>query len=514
MLRQYAQRCVLLGGGTTVLAANTSQSVDLDGGRLTINTEERKLIFTPAGSKHSELLFSVGTVSKKSYKGESYRVIKTGTWDVYDIGQKSGSNEIVMDLSMLSNMKDNYIMIKLDDLGIGWSDMETTVCIKIPAADKVVKTSYNPVEKELTVLSGKSKNSLHSAEAYEYRTSTSSWIEGEEVNEKGIVSDVFEEYLNRGATLYVRTPGSSVSRFYGDDGEESIYEIEQVLNPTDPENGPSDELCIWKTDPLPGKEIKLTIPKQANPPVVKANYVNREITLPKNSEYRVVTRENFTEDFSGYFKVGSIQKNNTNKALIKNVSDIFDENTKANSTLEVRIAADPAKKKAASKWARTVHYMYIEWNDSIVHQGINGSVGGAYIQFGGQDEDGTTSTIGPGGIEITYPHNRVWAEYGKVKKNDDYNLVSIKNTTDASAFEIVVVAKDQSLDEGIKSSKNIKKLRDRTGRVVSELKLKNIEEGSKIYIRMLGDNKTKRWEFSNYLKLGEVIYPKQSMGEE
>lgn len=122
------------------------------------------------------------------------------------------------------------------------------------------------------------------------------------------------------------------------------------------------------------------------------------------------------------------------------------------------------------------------------------------------------STIGPDGTEILRPSNGVWAEYGKVKKNDDYNLVSIKNATFGYAFEIVVVGRDQSLEEGIKSSKNIKKLR--AGRGIPELNLKNIEEGSKIYIRMLGDNKAKRWELSNYIKLGEVIYPKQSMGEE
>lgn len=543
----HVRRHLLWGGvKTTVSAADdgsiTSIKVNDFGsantlGELTLNTAERKLIFTPDNSttnpKCSELLFCVGTLIKNK-KEEELQAIKAGVWDVYDISQEPGNDEVIIDLSKLSNTKDNYLMIKVDNLeNYGGGEEDELRIIKIPAADKVTAASYNPVKKEITVETGERKSELSAADAYEYRTSSGSWNKGKDVDGYGKASGVFEEYQYQGASLYVRTPGSSCSRFLYCGRLQELAEVDywktaDPLRPRSEESSFPKEYEVYESDSFPGKEVKLTIPKQANPPALKVNYVNGKVTIPQNAEYRLVTQKyTESESVTEIFQVGEIVKNNTNAAQTIDIHDIFDDNVFDSGRLEVRIAENAAKKKAASKWARTMFFANFSWGTKhiIKKDPANKSIDAVRYRVSDNsvDEGLPNYNWDATNEDADEFYNTLWAEYGTsiVKGKEVYNTILFKNSCEGG-FDIIIAGENQDVEDALKSSKNIKKIkpavrrRNEDGDIIEEknqiLKLKNVEAGSKIYIRRSGDSKNKRWTTS-CMEFGIVQYPANSAAQ-
>ena len=151
-------------------------------------------------SQDKEMVFGTATRSRKSGKV----VFKVSAWNLYETGS---SQRAEIDLSKLSNVKDNYIAVKTDD-------MEVPVIVKIPANDKVSSVRYNGATQELEIKTGASRTSLKAASDYEWRTVYSNWQTPDETEKlaDGKVSGVFGEFQFQGGTLYIRTPGEGLSK--------------------------------------------------------------------------------------------------------------------------------------------------------------------------------------------------------------------------------------------------------------------------------------------------------------
>lgn len=309
---------VLQGTALTALAAAAWMgATSVDASAATIPTDNIK-VDTDAQSMNvktndAEVLFAVGTYSTRN------KSVKVSAWDVYDVADKTKGVDI--DLSKLSNVKDNYIVVK--------TEKADPTYIKISASLKGQKLTFNAGNRSLKI--EPKSGATNPSGKWEYRTSYGDWQDLATTNE---VADVFGGYQNQGASLYVRAKAATVSSITAID--------EKVSDAADPDK---KEISVYNAGSLPGKETKLNISKRANGPTITADYVNRTVKFKNGSTYRV-----WAADASGNYTIVTAETNApTDK---QELSDII---TATNGVIEARIPAKTENKgKAASKWARLV----------------------------------------------------------------------------------------------------------------------------------------------------------------
>ncbi len=446
-------------GAENASAAVTAADIEASG------TEQKMYV---NASQDKEMFFGTATRSRKSGKV----VFKVSSWNLYETGSNKRTE---IDLSKLSNVKDNYIAVKTDD-------MEVPVIIRIPANDKVSSVRYNGAVQELEIKTGASKTSLKAAENYEWRTVYSNWQTPDE-NQKltdGKASGVFGEFQFQGGTLYIRTPGEGLSK---------ITETADATLKDCYDAGNTDRaLKVYDAPKLPGRETKLNIAKQANGPSVSVQYAAGTLTLPKLSEYRIVTVSGGSVTIpSGVIKNESVKRGVTVGGLLSDGSE--------SGILEVRTEPNNSRKKCASKWTRIPlerpSVLETSGSDTLVSKPA-APADGVYKWGGGGIKNVTV--LGDAGASGTKPV-LVKADYQSTSKGYDIVITS----TSSENYRVAVMDKEEKPGTSA-SAKTLK--------ANSSLTLSGLKDGQVIYIRQDGNSRTKTWA-GEYTKFGTVDLPKQ-----
>jgi hypothetical protein len=480
-------------GATDANAATTSTTLNsLGSGTIAINTANQTLTYTPNTKKSTDKEVLFGVATKATSKKDSKVTFKVAAWDVYDVG----SDAITIDLSKLSNVKDNYIELRTDNAS-------APVIIKIPAVAKATKAALDASTNELTFQTGATAKSVANyAGKLEYRTAVGSWADFAEVADGKVAADALVKgYQYQGATLYLRTPGAADAEITEttETGDQNVYVDDQtdVVEKT------------YVTSSLPGKETKLTIAKQANGPKVTVSYTKATVALPKDTEYRIWNADSKTLPTVDEYTKVTAKETATIADLLKKISD-----DATSATLEVRTSAITKSKKCASKWTRVAlaaptEVANVTAGDTIAELTTKGS--GSNITYSSDTDDKTTADVveygGAGVVKAVVGDgdaSTITAEYKttKVKKVDTYTNVVLTNTSDV-AYDVIVVKANGAADTAAKASTLAAKTTKGNGTVT----LKNVEDGSAIYIRYKGVDKTKTLT-GVYTKLGVVDYPK------
>lgn len=411
-----------------------------------VSGKEQKVYINVSNLKNEEVMFGMATKGSKSDK----ITFKVSAWDIFEISSQE-EKEIAVDLSKLSNIKDNFIAIKTDS-------MEVPIIIKIPKVPKAASVTYNAASHELEFKVGekKSEAELKAAIDYEWRTQYSNWNSPKDAEEQltnGVAKKTFDEFKYQGATLYIRTPGEPKAPIK--ETEDTDIKAKGAYDA----NNIDKKITVYDAGSFPGKEAKLNIAKQANGPSVAAKYTSGTLTLPSSAEYRVVTIEN------GVKNIPNLTSNPTRTSVP--ITNLLPSSSVATQgILEVRTKESNTgkKPKAASKWTRIPLSNVSE------------------LKVSGADGDITNS-------KVTDSKNIKILE---ITKNTD--SISIANQTDDS-YQIVVMAETETPKIDTRQTYRL------SGKAT--VTIRNDKNGQIVYIRKAGDSRTKTW-VSNYVKIGKV----------
>ena len=308
---------VLQGTALTALAAAAwmgagtvdASAAELDSAAIKVDTATQTMTVT---TTDKEVIFGAGTYNKKG-------TVKVAAWDVHEVTNGS----VTIDLSKLSNVKDNYVAVKT----------ETTdpIYIKIGSSVKSQKVKYDAVKNTLSIDNVKNADTTapQAKDGYkwEYRTAYGTWAT---LNTEQVP---FEQYQYQGASLYVRAAAAT---------EASLKATTEEVYDAALKTAPTTKSKVYMAGRLPGKEAKLNIPKQANGPSVAIDYAKGTVKIPNGAQYRTLL---MNED--GTYGAPSEPVANTEKAA-QGVDKFLQ--TASGAVLEVRKAA--TDKKVASKWTQ------------------------------------------------------------------------------------------------------------------------------------------------------------------
>lgn len=437
---------------------------------VSIDTTKQEL---KATGSNGELLVGVGKVNAK-------KQITVAAWDVYD-----GTGAATIDLSKLSNVKDNYLVLSANG-------KDEVAVVKIPAGPKAISAIFDPSTGVIKVGTGAKASEAKSAaaeittDAYEYRTSYGTWTNLLDASKQIDLT----KYQKQGATLYVRARGASgqsasststTLSSQATDAEELTY-VDSAKK--------EHKVKVYDGAALPSKEAKVNIAATAKGPNVALDYTKGIVTLPKNSEYRGVDATSIKWD-----------KENANKpvavgtaAVKANVSDIFTKLavTTDTMTLEVRTAAVDGK-KAATKWNRVKIAKPVAIASGLLTAGNTANPESSATADGKYGGKGIAEAV----VKEDAAKDGVLAiSYAVVLKKD---VIVIENKG-ALTYEVVTAAKDATAPA---ADARVTKIAP-----TKKVTIKTVADESTVFIRVAGDKKTQTW-VGEYTKLGIVDYPKQ-----
>ncbi|HBA97379.1 MAG TPA: hypothetical protein DCZ23_04640 [Lachnospiraceae bacterium] len=504
------------------LGAGGDASAQVAPANVKVDTEKQQMIVKPEADD-KEVIISVAKKGKK--KGNI--TFKMSQWDVHDV---NGAKEVKVDLSKLSNVKDNFIAVKTEDMAVPF-------IVRIPAAAKVNVITYNAEKHELDFKAGAKKNYAKAAEKFQYRTPYGSWSEPEALTE-GKKADIFQKYQYRGLGVYLRTPATK-------SGEALIPNNGDYKNVYDAKNIDT-KLSVYDSGSFPGKITKLNVAKKAKGPAVPVQYGAGTVTLPKAVEYRILIKNDETGTYEfKQFKAATEAKEgepavtetktietadkaratkNVKVADLLSVTEGQPATSGAAGVLEVRTAGKPndykpKKAKCASNWTRIAIEVTAPFTDeelggkeviasassivtseSAIGKTTYGDAGVRYAKICKISEDGKTSTPV---VTVSYgTSSPLSSATGSAVKG------TVRFTNIGDEPYQIVVSKTEVMNIDDLDTKNAKTLAAR-GRAASKmLSYTNIEDKSYIYIRRAGNQSTKTWA-GVYRLFGVVDFPKK-----
>ncbi|MCI9077426.1 MAG: hypothetical protein HFH68_00700 [Lachnospiraceae bacterium] len=374
------------------------------------------------------------------------KVSKSGVAKVASWDVYDGTSATV-DLSKLNTTVDNYIAIKDND--------EKVTFIGIAAASKKNTIAFNAATGKITEVKTKVGTTDGTAAEVQYRTATSNWSAATALSAIDLA-----KYQYQGATLYVRVPSSSTATV----GTPSVKFEDTEYN-------------VSPVGSLPSKETKLNIAKQANGPAVTLDYTKGTAKVKKGTEYRVVG--------SSIVSGAAVEANGSTL----DVATVLAAND-AEGVLEVRTAAkvdtNVKKCKVASKWTRVLIEKPKTFTEvaGVITTNTAATTGEALA---------TVTTGGATAIKVEYTTK-------KVKNVETKNGVKLTNSS-ALAYQYFVGSAAPTADTAAKDIKTLKAkgTRDVVANIVTT-------GNTKIYIRVAGDKKAKRWvgQWAELVALPEI----------
>jgi len=454
-----------IGAGTGALAAeeNTADAGKQSAfpvGNVDIYPGSNNMgVTVPDGAR--EIIVGVGKYNKNK------KTVKIASWDVHDVYDYT---YVSVDLSKLSNVKDNYIAVK--------TESTKPIYFRIAAGYKSQKAVYNAATNILSITNPK-KGSENTAELKEWDIGYDSYKEDDLKETK-----LFEDLQYQGGTVYINSTatGGAIDATTG-----LPKELEEVTDAADKSASP-EKYKVYDGGQMPGKQTKLNIAKQANGPSVPVNYVKGTVTIPNKTEYRLL--KNDAGVYSFVEEKVTVTENGTAHEIVQTkvtassaktettVADLFkDQDAASGGVLEVRKAASTnGKGKAASKWTRVDLDMPVEI---------------ALADGYGKDIKITTT-----GTAVIDKDKKIELSYDKDKK-DKYSTkssITVKNGLTGNIDAYVGSTKPDAKTKGVKTIKASKNV---------SMKVSN---GSSVWIRTAGDKKTKTWAGA-YTNVGTIELP-------
>lgn len=425
-------------------------SFEVKEGDKVLHENDGQTLYVTAPDDAQEVIFGVGTYNANK------KTVKIASWDVHDV--KKDKEVIEIDLSKLSNVKDNYIAVR--------TESTNPVYIRIAGSIKSQKTKYAADTGILTVsdlkTGSKAVTEAKATNGWEYRTPYGSWEELDLDENNKSEADAFASYQDQGASIYLR---AAADLKIGAKLPDKIKDAnDKAQNPT--------EYPLYDGGKLAGKEKKFSIPKKANGPKVTVDYAKGTVKIPDKTEYRV-----FAASGSAFELItpANTDGDKIAKNSDKNAKDVIDfltvgKDVASAGVLEVRKEAVSGK-KAVSKWTR------VELAAPKAFTAMDNIKADANI---------TTATATSGKVTINYVKD-------KKEKFSTKNSIIITNGSSDNIDVIVAGSEPKATDKAktIKSTKN------------ATIKVSN---GNTVYIRTAGDKKTTKWAGA-YTAVGKIAIP-------
>lgn len=410
-----------------------------------------------------EILVGIGKVNKGK------KAITVPSWATYE------DSETTVDLSKLSNVKDNYIVLSTpgNDVAI----------VKIPASDKSIKAKFSVkdgLQAGTSATGGASAVALtaETAPKYEYRTAYSEWGSLPFTNGKVDLS----LYQEEGAKLFVRLKAAGNAEPAIDTSETWTY-------------GEQKDIAVYKSATLPGKETKVSIPAKAKGPKVTADYAKGTVKFPKNSEFRLASTTDIYDDGGKPF--GSP----TDKVTVAKVYETAKVPAASQpAEVDIEVRTKETDKKPASKWGRLTIALPAGFATGAITEGDpDDKVKAEDVkkdevkEFGGKGVKDSTLK------ETENGSNVLKMEYAGTAKSPTLKITNSGEKT----YEFVKEAK--GADKPGDSAKAVKAAKGKT------ITIKSIKDEEVIFVRVAGDKKTQDW-VGAYAKLGVIDVPKTVTG--
>lgn len=427
-----------------------------------VNAVNQTLTVKASGCK--EVGFSVATVNAKT---GIIKPVADSAWEWHDV---EAGKDVVIDLSSLSNTKDNFVQVK--------TDTEERMTIKIPAVNTKVKAAYDAAANTVTVLdTTTNKAGVAVTDKIEYKNKYGSWAEY-------TGAAALESYTYKGAALTFRIAASASDAVAakGADDAKIAYQVTKTETVEEP---------YYIASAFPGKEVKVSVKKLANGPKIAANYVKNTITIPKGAEYRITSID--ATALGTWTQLADITK-----------AEALDAATVAAKagTIEVRTKAVAGDDKKAGKPASKVSRLSF---DAV--EVFNAKIADATKQLLLNGNSLTDIDV----ADVTVGDNGITVEYARDKKGNATGIIITNNTTDAYQ---VFVDKDAKYGAGktpVVPAGDVKavavgaatvKGETTTAKKVTIAKCDNAQ----IFIRKAGNAKSAVWATA-YIGLGTVKFP-------
>jgi hypothetical protein len=450
-MRKLIYSVLALGAAFSIAAVGNGASASAAGATVSISTDTKTLTVT--GSEGAtEAFFAVPTVGKGKKENADKVTLKVTSWDVYDLKDKAAT----IDLSSLSNTKDNYIEIK--------TNKDEVQIYKISAVDASTVATFKADDATLTVKAGAKKSEAEVAAAnYEVLTK-----DGKDALKDA--SDSYAIYQERGATLYAQT--KAVNATGNDVADAKVYDVADKTF--------TAPLTIKDGGKFAGKQAKIAIAKRANAPKITADYGKNTVTIAKGNSVRYVKPDG---------TLGTWSEALADKKTY-NLSDIFgtDGGLKDSDAgnIECRV---PAKTGTTTKAASKISVLEVSKPASVTKDDVTYAITTDVTT----SKDGKVTTTSYKGVTIT--NNRTDLSY------NIYALASDK--TELSALKLVgtvkvATTKEETGEDGAK----------KTTTVPATLKIAKgkVAAGSKLYAAIVG--KAPNWAGEATLLEGvEIAYP-------
>ena len=416
-----------------------------------------------------EILVGTGKVNKNK------KTVSVASWATYE------GSEADVDLSKLSNVKDNYLVISTpgNDVSI----------VKIPASAKSIKAQFDASEglKVGTAATGKaSASKLSDADAakYEYRTAYSSWVNLQDDNGKLVDLGLYQE---EGAKLFVRLCASGDSNI-----TESSIDTSETWT-----YGSQKDIAVYKASTLPGREAKVAIKAKAKGPKVVADYAKGTVKFPRNSEFRLAAATNI------YMKDGKAVDSPTDKVSVEKVYETIGLTATDRPTkVDVEVRTKATGTKAASKWGRLTIELPAAFAQGAITEGEADIAPDA-----NQIEKDKEQEYGGKGVALSIlkeagsESNALKFEYSGTAKKPTLKITN--NTGKDIAYEFV-----KESEGATKPGDSAKPVKAAKGKTIT---IKGIKDKEVIFVRAAGDKASQKW-VGAYEKLGSIDVPKTITG--
>lgn len=424
--------------------------------------ENQQLILTETGRSKDVEIFCEYGVRKTVTTGRGSSKYSRDVCSFYDTSVFDYKDGLVIDLSTLNREKDCYIRL----YGDYYSD---PVTVKIPAVNTAIKAEYDAIEGivDLYDYTDKSNITMITSEQIEYRTTYGNW--------KDYYYDDLSVYQYQGATLYFRLRAKASEQLSLTAPEPVSGDIEDVAG---------EDIPVYEAYCFPGKEIKVTVAKQASAPKVVVNYSKQTFTLPKGTEYRVISQNSMNWI--------AAKKNTSLSVSLTSLIAQYGEND--GMTFEVRQAE--TEKKPASKINRISFTIPSAPSvDSIEKVALGTGISGQNITANClYDEYGSEGLV---------------AEYVYDAKKKRYTGVRFTNCM-TDAYEIYAASAGEVPSPANTGYQTIKARPELSSQdAVTTLSITKLKEGSRLYIRKKCNSAEKQF-CSPYTVFGVVSYPDEA----
>ena len=441
--------------------ANAADALAISVSDLTIDYQNQTLLLTENSDNprmDSKIYVSFPTITTKKVKvskteTKMVTTVTDKTWSIYDYAEN-----MAIDLSNCSVAKDSYIHIK-------GNANEKPVLIKIPKVLSTTTAVFQPSDATVVINDVTDKKNPvpldidKADQQVQCSTTYGMWIRYK-------TNTDLSYYQELGTTLRFRVSGSSSSKL--------STSTEEVLG----QDADGEDILAYVADGhFAGKEMKVKIPKKANGPSIKVDYVNGTMTIPVTCEYRV-NKLSVDKPTNGEFQKVTPPEGSKVSTILLDVADLGANS--AAGVLDVRVAATDTK--SASK----ITEVPFEQRRSL-----------KTVTTDGSDVNENTDILK---TVISNPQDSDIRDIeftGYTKKSGKDYLYVWNNTTDI--YQVVIVRDGKEL-----KAINIKAGTSYNGKILPTTTNVNVMNGDLLYVRKSAVAKQKIWATQNKL-VGKVI---------